>query len=236
MDNINTLFQLATNHYHAGRLADAVIAFRHLLAQKPDLAQAHYNLALALEKLNKIDEAVVSYRHAIDHNPGFAEAHNNLGNIFHNQARLDDAKEAYTCALNINPKLTQAHFNLGLVLQKQNQFNQAVRHFQAALAIAPDYAAAFDHLFALLRRLGRIEEWLETFTQFERATDKPDWFFLDGLSVCRYLGDFAREQKYLEHLYAHAFKDDEIELLHGILAIVQYFDHELAPAPPHHVD
>ncbi|CAN5316891.1 hypothetical protein BH11PSE11_BH11PSE11_37980 [soil metagenome] len=224
MDNFTTLFQQAASHYQAGRLIDAVAAYRQVLTRKPALPQAHYNLAIALEGLNRFDEAIASYRNAIAHDPGYAEAHNNLGNLFHNHARLDEARDAYGRALSINPRLTQAQFNLGLVLQKQNQFDLAVRHFQAALAIAPDYAEAFDHLFALLRRLGRIEDWLAAFRQFEQLGNKPDWFFFAGLSVCRYLGDFAREQKYLDAMAAHKFKDGEIEMLHGLLALVQYFD------------
>lgn len=224
MNDISILFQQAANLYQAGRLVDAVIAYRRLLTQHPALAQGHYNLALALEGLDKIDDAVASYERAIAANPNYAEAYNNLGNIFHNRMQLDQARQAYGRALSANPKLPQAQFNLGVVLQKQSQYSLAVEHFQAALAIAPGYADAFDHLFTLLRLLGRTEEWLAVFARFENEPVKPDWFFFAGLSACRHLGDFAREQKYLQAMYAYSFKDGDIDLLHGLLSTIQCFD------------
>ena len=224
MNNLNNWFQQAMQHHQAGRLVDAVIAYRQVLALQPSFSQGHYNLGLALQRLNQTDAAITSYRRAIEFNPSFAEAYNNLGNIFQIQELLDEARQAYNRALAINPRLPQAQFNLGLVLKKQNQFSVAVLHFQAALAIVPDYVEAFDNLLSLLRFLGRIEEWLEAFRKYESKDNKSDWFFITGLSACRYLGDFAREQQYLKALCAHSFKDGDIGMLDGLLGTVQYFD------------
>jgi predicted O-linked N-acetylglucosamine transferase (SPINDLY family) len=224
MNNLTIWFQQALQHQQAGHLVDAVIAYRQILAQQPKHPQAHYNLGLALQNLNKTDEAISSYQRAIAINPRLVEAYNNLGNIFQHQEKLDQAKQAYMHALAINPNLPQAQFNLGLVLKKQNQLSQAVEHFQAALAIVPDYAEAFDNLCSLLMILGRTDEWLEAFKKYEKTDNKAAWFFVAGLSACRNLGDFSREQQYLETLYAHPFKDDDIDMLDGILSTVQYFD------------
>jgi predicted O-linked N-acetylglucosamine transferase (SPINDLY family) len=224
MGTPNIWFQQATQHHQAGRFVDAITTYRRVLAHEPNHPQAHYNLGLALQNLNKRDEALASYLRAIAINPNFAEAYANSGSIFQSQNRLDDARHAYGRALEINPRLAQAHFNLGLVLQEQSRFSLAAEHYAAALAIAPDHAVAFDHLFTLLRLLGRTEEWLTVFKQFEEVANKPDWFFFAGLCACRNLGDFAREQKYLKELMARPFRDDEISLLDGILNTVQYFD------------
>ncbi len=224
MNNPNIWFQQAVQQHQAGRLVDAIIIYRQVLAQQPRHPQAHYNLALALQDLNKTEEAIASYQRALAVNPKLAEAHNNLGNIFQHQERLDEAKQAYSRALEINPRLPQAQFNLGLVLKKQNQLSLAVERFQAALTITPDYVDAFDNLSSLLMILGRTDEWLEVFKKYENIAGKASGFFVTGLSACRNLGDFAREQQYLEALYAHPFQNTDINVLDGILSSIQYFD------------
>lgn len=224
MSNPSIWFQQAVQQHQAGHLVDAVIGYRQVLAQQPRHPQGHYNLALALQNLNKTDEAIASYQRAIAVNPQLAEAFNNLGNIFQNQERLEEAKQAYSRALALNSRLPQAQFNLGLVLKKQNQLSLAVDRFKAALAITPDYAAAFDNLCSLLMILGRTDEWLDVFSKYEAVSNRADWFFVAGLSACRNLGDFDREARYLQALYQRSFKDDDIDMLDGVLSTVQYFD------------
>jgi len=224
MNNLDQLFQQAVQHHQAGRLVDAMMVYRQVLALQPRHPQCHYNLALALQFLNQTDAAIASYQRAIEINPGFAEAHNNLGNIFQNLERLEDARQSYSRALANNSRLPQAQFNLGLILKKQKQFSLAVEHFQAALKIAPDYEEAYDNLCSLLKFLDRTEEWLDAFRKYERLDRKSDWFFVAGLSACRYLGDFTREQNYLQALSAHPLKDGDIGVLDNILGVAQYFD------------
>ncbi|MGA8149138.1 MAG: tetratricopeptide repeat protein [Gallionellaceae bacterium] len=217
-------FQQALQHHQAGRMVDAVFAYRQVLELQPDNPQCHYNMALALQSLNQIDAAITGYRRAIGINGGFAEAHNNLGNIFHLQGRLEEASLAYIRALEINPRLAQAQFNLGLVLKKQSRFSMAAERFQAALAIAPDYVEALENLFLLLKQLGRIEEWLDVFRKYENLANKPEWFFVFGLSACRFLGDFESERKYLQALQAHTLKNGDIGVLDDLIGKIQYFD------------
>lgn len=224
MNNPDHLFQQAVQHHQAGRLVDALMVYRQVLALQPRHPQCHYNLALALQFLNQTDAAIASYQSAIEINPGFAEAHNNLGNIFQNLERLDDARQSYSRALASNSRLPQAQFNLGLILKKQKRFSLAVEHFQAAIEIAPDYAEAYDNLCSLLRFLDRTEEWLDAFKKYERLDNKTDWFFVAGLSACRYLGDFTSEQNYLQALSAHPLTDGDIGVLDNILGVAQYFD------------
>ncbi|CAH1903940.1 Protein O-GlcNAc transferase [Candidatus Nitrotoga sp. HW29] len=224
MNNPDQLFQQAVQQHQAGRLVDAMMIYRQVLAVQSRHPQCHYNLALALQFLNQTDAAIASYQRAIEINPGFAEAHNNLGNIFQNLDRLEDARQSYSRALASNSRLPQAQFNLGLILKKQKRFSLAVEHFQAAIDIAPDYEEAYDNLCSLLKFLDRTEEWLDAFKKFERLNNKTDWFFVAGLSACRYLGDFNREQNYLHALSAHPLTDGDIGVLDNILGIAQYFD------------
>ncbi|MES2932282.1 MAG: tetratricopeptide repeat protein, partial [Pseudomonadota bacterium] len=224
MSNPINWFQQAIEHHRAGRLVDATVCYRQVLKTQPQNHQCHYNLALAQESLALENDAIFSYRQAIVCNPNFSEAHNNLGNIFQNQGYWDDAREAYSRALSINPKLAQAQYNLGLIAKKQNNPSLAVLYFQKAIEIAPEYTEAFENLCALQKALGRTEEWLDTFKQHEKIQRKADWFFIAGLSTCRYLGDSIREDRYLQEFYGHHLGGGELPMLSGMLSIAQYYD------------
>ena len=47
-----------------GKLDEAVACCRRALELKPDYAEAHYNLGIALKDQGKLDEAVACYRRA----------------------------------------------------------------------------------------------------------------------------------------------------------------------------
>jgi hypothetical protein len=59
--------------------ADAAAEFRALIRLKPDDANAHYNLGIALNSQGKTEEAMTAYRAAIRLKPDYPEAHCNLG-------------------------------------------------------------------------------------------------------------------------------------------------------------
>jgi len=61
-----------------GKLEEAIACYRRAIAQNPNFAWSHHNLAEALIKQGQIDEAIVSYRRAIEINPNFASFHHNL--------------------------------------------------------------------------------------------------------------------------------------------------------------
>src|SRR5437879_159127 len=72
-------WSLADACWMNGDADGAIDALRHVLVLNPTMAQAHYNLALALERAGKPEDAITSCRQAVTLRPDWAEAHNNLG-------------------------------------------------------------------------------------------------------------------------------------------------------------
>ncbi len=62
-----------------GSLDEGIALFEQALAVKPDFAEAHCNLGVALAKQGRVDEAIAHFQQAIAIKPDFAEAHRNLG-------------------------------------------------------------------------------------------------------------------------------------------------------------
>ena len=62
-----------------GKLDEAVAQYQQALALKPDFAEAHNNLGIALRDQGKLDEAVAQYRRALALNSRYGETYGNLG-------------------------------------------------------------------------------------------------------------------------------------------------------------
>jgi predicted O-linked N-acetylglucosamine transferase (SPINDLY family) len=91
---------------------EAATCYRRALELKPDYAEAHNNLGVALKDQGRLDEAVACYRRALELKPDFAEAPNNLGNALKDQGKLDEAVACYRRALELKPDYGVAHSNL----------------------------------------------------------------------------------------------------------------------------
>ena len=58
---------------------EAITHFQQALRLKPDYAEVHNGLGVALFKKGRIPEAIEHYQQAIRLKPDYPEAHNNLG-------------------------------------------------------------------------------------------------------------------------------------------------------------
>jgi Flp pilus assembly protein TadD len=61
-----------------GNLQEAIGHFERALRIKPDFADAHNNLGVALIRLGRVQEAIRHWEQAVRIRPGFVEAQSNL--------------------------------------------------------------------------------------------------------------------------------------------------------------
>jgi tetratricopeptide (TPR) repeat protein len=109
--NVRSVLDTAVRHRRAGRLREAVTLYKRALFLKPDHADAHYNLALALLEQGKLDDAITHCERAIAVNPDRAEVHNTLGLILKDRGEFGDAMGHFAKAIAIKPDCAEAHFN-----------------------------------------------------------------------------------------------------------------------------
>ncbi len=109
--------------YHLGNLLlaqgavdEAATAFREVLALRPDLAEAHNNLGIALSKSGNPTAAAFHYLRAIEIAPKLDEAHNNLGCMMMLLGQLGPAIKHYRQAIALNPAAPFSYTNLVLAL------------------------------------------------------------------------------------------------------------------------
>jgi tetratricopeptide (TPR) repeat protein len=144
-----TIQRCATAHYYlgnalsgAGNLQESIDQYQQALRLKPDLYDAHDNLAIVLARLGSVPEAIGHWEQALQINPRFVDAHYNLGVALMAQGQVPNAVEHFQQALWVKPDFAEAHFNLGFVLEKLGRTQEAIHHYQQALRIKPDLVQA----------------------------------------------------------------------------------------------
>jgi protein O-GlcNAc transferase len=141
----------ALQHHQAGRLSEAEVDYRGILAADPDNIDALHFLGVISHQRGEHGKAAELISRALSRNASNAPAHSNLGNTLGAQGKLDEAVACYLNALAIDPDYVDALLNLGAVLRAQGKLDRALVCYKRALALAPDTPAANTGLEDVLR-------------------------------------------------------------------------------------
>jgi tetratricopeptide (TPR) repeat protein len=141
-----------------GQVSEAAASFQQLLRSQPTNADAHCNLANALQSLNRMEEAIAHWREALRIRPDFPEVHSNLANALQSRGKFDEAVAHGLHAVRLRPHSPEAHNHLGMALSGQGKREEAIAHYREALRVRPDFAPAHSNLANALRSLGKLTD------------------------------------------------------------------------------
>jgi len=130
--------------YKRGKVERAISEYEAAIGLNPGFAEAHFNLAVALDHQNQPDAAIHQYREAIGLAPSNALAHNNLAVLLYRQGKLAAAIREYREAIQLEPMNAMAHNNLGSALAAEGQREAAMAQYRDAIGIDPGYAHAHN--------------------------------------------------------------------------------------------
>ena len=182
-----------------GHLDEAIAAHRGSIRLKPDYAEAHRDLGVALLKKGLIDDALVECREAIRLHPDDALAHSNLGNSLRKQGQAAEAISEFRRAIDLQPSLTDARLRLGRLLLEEGWLDDAIATLRDEIRGSASARAASLLGTALLQKGLFAEAW-----EHLRALDAADGAALAGFQkgLClQALGRFgeAVEEMRLSH-------------------------------------
>jgi tetratricopeptide (TPR) repeat protein len=124
-------FSLGWEHEQAGRLLEAVRAYRQALDVGGPDGETCFNLGNTLYRLGDKTGARACLLQAVALQPESAEAWNNLGTILEELRRWEESQAAYAKALAVDPGYGDAHYNLADLLEKMGRADEAVPHWRA---------------------------------------------------------------------------------------------------------
>ena len=139
--------------YRNDQDAEAVLAFMEAVRLDPDLAEAHFRLALGFESVGKQEEAQGEYKKAVEtykkylaDNPDDAEAHYALGQTYAGLGQYSEAIREYREATKRKDDDSDMYYDLGVAHTKLAQYDAAAAAFSKSLELDPDNYRAQDGL------------------------------------------------------------------------------------------
>jgi Tfp pilus assembly protein PilF len=125
------------------------LAAQHFVAAvrlSPDLASPHYNVAVLLQKQNRLDDAEHEYRAALALSSDQAEivqSHNNLGILYLGEGKYAAAVAELSAAIAIDPSAQNSYIGRGTAEMQTMNVDAAIADFAKAAQIAPSPLALF---------------------------------------------------------------------------------------------
>jgi len=142
---LNDLLDEAQAALDKNNFAAAITPLQKFLAEKPDVAFAHFQLAYAYTGLNRADEARAEYERCVALEPKMAEAQLNLGIVL---LEKDPAAAVAPLrrAVDLMPSQSRPRFLLGVALERSGDLAGAAESFESAAHLNAGDMEALAHL------------------------------------------------------------------------------------------
>lgn len=142
------LLQEAARLHGQGRIPEAIVLFRKILAMRPEVSEGWYELGYLLKSQGQYEEALEAFAEALKRGVTRPEeVHLNRGVIFSNHLRRDDAAASeLAAALALNPGYVPALLNLGNLQEERGERDAALEAYDRIIARAGDVATPHHDL------------------------------------------------------------------------------------------
>ncbi|MFI5093184.1 MAG: tetratricopeptide repeat protein [Candidatus Acidiferrales bacterium] len=154
---LNDLLNEAQHDIDNNQFEAAITPLQKLLAEKPDIAWAHFQLAYAYTALKRTNEARAEYERATALDPKMSEAFLNLG-ILLTQKDPAAAVVPLRKAVELLPAQSRPRFLLGYALERSGDIPGAAESYEAALRLDPRDTETVVHLGNLYYGLKKYPE------------------------------------------------------------------------------
>jgi tetratricopeptide (TPR) repeat protein len=151
---LNDLLDEAQRNIDKNDYEAAMPPLQKFLAEKPDVAWAHFQLAYCHTALKHVPEARAEYERAIALDPKMSEAYLNLG-ILLSQSEPAAAVAPLRKAVELLPAQSRPRILLGMAEERSGDVPAAAGSFEAAVRLDPGDTEAALHLAKLYLNLKR---------------------------------------------------------------------------------
>jgi tetratricopeptide (TPR) repeat protein len=181
-----------------GRYQDAALSYFAVVHSEPDNADAHYNLALCLQRSDRWDASCQAFERAIALRPDHAAARLGLGASLLYLNRLDEALDAFEhCSETLEKP---ALFGKAVTLQLMHRFGEAENSYETLLASDPNSDETLSNLISLAIEngdLGRVRDYSQRLLKIAPQSQEA----LQGLAtVALERGDHHAAARYSDRI------------------------------------
>jgi tetratricopeptide (TPR) repeat protein len=181
----------------------SVKLLRQVLELKPAWRDARYQLAIILEKLNRLDEAEPEFRRLLVEKPDDDSALNYLGySLADRGIKLEEAERLIREALRLSPAEPAYLDSLGWVLFKEGRPAEAVPELERASSRGPEDATVWDHLGDAYAAAGSTGSAWVAWRRAEALADTPLAAARKAVRIQGRFGPAELGELYMRHLAA----------------------------------
>ncbi len=155
---LNDLLDEAQRAIDTKRFEDAIAPLQKVIADQPQFAYAHFQLAYVYTALKKTSDARVEYERAIAVDPKMAEAYLNLGMLLLDTQQDAAAVAPLRKAVELLPAQSRPRYLLAMALDRSGDRTGAAESFDALLHLDPNDITATDYLGWSALRAGKPAE------------------------------------------------------------------------------
>ena len=148
------LFDAASAHFQANRLAEAEPLFKDLAAKRFRPGLCTHFLALIAQQRGQYRRALELFDRAVALDPTDVAVHANRGNLLALQGQAEPALASFDRALALRPAQAEVLCNRGNALQSLGRLPEALVAYEQSLILRPDLAEAWDNQGNALAALG----------------------------------------------------------------------------------
>jgi len=125
-----------------GKLQEAEMEYRQILATSPEHAGANNNMGNFYKSIGQADSALIAYQKALQADSTLVQAHFNIADLYLKMKRPEEALHHAQMAAQLHPNQAHTLWGLGLALEANNRPIDALPVYQQALEIDPQHHQA----------------------------------------------------------------------------------------------
>jgi Flp pilus assembly protein TadD len=150
---LNDLLEEAQRDIDKKSFEEAIVPLEKVIADQPDFAYAHFQLAYVYTALKKTEEARAEYARTIAIDPKMPEAYVNLGMLLLDKQDAAHAVAPLKKAVELLPAQSRPRYLLAVAQDRSGDASGAAESFQALIHLDPNDVTAIDYLgLAALRQ------------------------------------------------------------------------------------
>jgi len=152
------LIKRAGSDSSEGRVDEALAKIQEVLAEDPDILEAHSILGNLYVKKEEQEKALRAYQDALAREPEFKPALFGLASVYEQMGRLDDAAAGFRRLIEIDPRDNGAFFRLAAIHAQQKEFEEALELLQEAEKLGSERPPVHNLMAECYIGLERFEE------------------------------------------------------------------------------
>lgn len=142
----------------------AIIEYRKVIADEPDMPGVHYRLGKALllqapDSVEAREEALKELQQAVALDPRSSAAEYEMGEIYRRQGQIKLARDHFSRAVTLDPTVEDAQIALARTLIRLQEPKDSVPHLEAAIQLNPANEISHFLLASAYKSLGNSTDY-----------------------------------------------------------------------------